>query len=72
MNKQKVDSLRAFFEAAELPKSPIRLDGNTVIESPADFVVGHLEYVEANFANRTAQPYYERLVKLRQIIEGNG
>lgn len=72
MNKAELESLKAFFEAAELPKSPIRLDGSTVIESPADFVVGHLEYVEANIANRTAQPYYERLVKLRQIIEGHG
>lgn len=71
MNKQDIDSLREFFEAAKLPESPIRLDGNTVIESPAEFVVGHLEYVEANLANRNAQPYYERLVKLRQIIEGH-
>lgn len=79
MTKSEFDELAEFYKAANLPYSPIRLDGNTVIESPADFVAGHLEFIEAKLLSdpeptksRLVKPYVNRLIKLRQIIEGNG
>ena len=70
MTTDQLNELEGFYNQVQLPTDPIRLDDATLIDSPQKFVEGHLEFVKANMMKpRLASPYYDRLFKLKIIIE---
>ena len=64
-----ITDMEDFFSEADLPETPIQLDVCTIIQSPKAFVHAHIEHLRANVGKFNSTPYYERLLKLRLIIE---
>jgi hypothetical protein len=56
-----------FFETITLPKE-IKLTEHETITDCQKFVNGHIEYLKAKSGNKTFLPYFERILKLYEIL----
>lgn len=65
----KIDELDEFFKKIELPDTPIQLDKSTKIVGFKKFIETHIATLRANSGKRTFLPYYERLIKLKELIK---
>jgi len=67
----KLNWLEDFFKNADIPDKEIQLDKCTRILNVDNFIKTHLRVLKAHSGNRTFLPHYERLIKLKEIIENN-
>jgi hypothetical protein len=65
----KLNELEDFFKNAEMPETPIQLDKCTRVLDAKNFIESHFIVLKAHSGNRTFLPYYNRLIKLKEIIE---
>jgi hypothetical protein len=64
-----ISELTTFFSIAKIPGGPIMLDECTKIINVGLFIESHLQTIKVNNGNKIYLPYYERLIKLKKIIE---
>jgi hypothetical protein len=65
-----VAELEEFFRTAKLPEPPIELfPGGPRIIHVETFVKSHLQAIKKHNGKKVYLPYYERLVKFKEIIE---
>ena len=60
--------VKDFLEGSELPKS-VRLEPAEVCFDVPKLVRNHLSALENNSGNRTFLPYYQRLMKIIEVIK---
>lgn len=63
-----IANLEKFFNSIELPKT-IELSKYEKINDVKLFVDSHIETLKFNTGNNRFLPYYERLLKLKNILE---
>jgi hypothetical protein len=63
-----IEELETFFNSANIPTQPIRLNQCCVINNPSLFISGHLATVKHNSGKRTFLPYLYRLEQFREIL----
>lgn len=63
------EKLNKLFYNIEIPETPIVLDETTTIMNPSLFIKSHISYIENNLTNSRFQPYLDRLLKLKKILE---
>jgi hypothetical protein len=70
INPWPIAELEEFFRDAKLPEGPINLPDTTmrIINVPL-FVKSHLSTIKKHNGNPTYLPYYERLVKFKELIQ---
>lgn len=66
-----VEAAAKFFKGRRLSKKPILLNPHTTILDPKEFVESSLSLIRARNGNETYRPYWERLKKLKKILESN-
>lgn len=66
-----VQTLKKFFDEYEHDGTPIQLDQCTVIQDMDVMVASHFRALEANSGVKTFLPYYDRLVKLYELLNQN-
>jgi hypothetical protein len=66
--KWEVEELEAFFKNRILPIDPIRLNQCEVITDVKKFIDSHLCIVKSNNGKIVFKPYFERLLKLKEIL----
>ena len=71
IKKWNIAELEDFFKTATLPRNPVKLNGCEVITNVAKFLNTHISIVKAHNGNSAYQPYYERLVTLKELISMN-
>lgn len=64
-----ISEIEQFFQSAMFLAEPIRLNQCTMINNIHKFIDSHLEIVKANNGNPTYEPYFNRLIKLKEIIK---
>lgn len=64
--KWDVDELEEFFK--DVPDQQIRLSSFEVIQSTKTFVQSHIDIIKHNNGNKTFEPYYNRLLNLKQLL----
>lgn len=64
--KWDIDELEAFFK--DVPDQQIRLSSFEVIQSTKTFVQSHIDIIKHNNGNKTFEPYYNRLLNLKQLL----
>jgi hypothetical protein len=66
-----IEELEAFFKNAKMPDPPIILypGSSARIVNLEIFVRSHLKTIKAHNGNKTYLPDYERLLRLKQLIE---
>jgi hypothetical protein len=64
-----IEDLESFFAKAKLPAGPVMLDGCTKIINVELFVSASLQTIKVHNGNKTYFPYYERLLRLKEIIK---
>jgi hypothetical protein len=69
-SKQRLFDVLSFFEKIDC-KIKVRLDKATLIEDVNKFSTNHLSFVKNNISNKSYRPYYERLVKLKNILNND-
>jgi len=69
MGTDEINELEQFFVESTLPDEPVKLDACTTITDCSLFVSGHLSIVNHSKSIQLAQPYYDRLLKLKEIME---
>jgi len=72
MKRWDVEAAAKFFEGRRYPKKPIQLDAASTITNPKKFVETNLAMATRNNGIETFRPYWERLKKLKKILEENG
>ncbi|GGK58920.1 BT4734/BF3469 family protein [Rufibacter glacialis] len=65
-----VEELESFFENASLPSESIQLLPWEKITDPQQFIRSHISYIKANNGKRSTLPHFERLTRLKAILEG--
>lgn len=67
MSKERptIDELEEFFATAEIKW----LSDCERIKAANKFIKSHLEYLKSNSGNKAYMPYYDRLVKIKKILE---
>jgi hypothetical protein len=68
VTSQQIDELETFFAKAKLPKT-IQLDAGLVIADIGQFVKSHINVLRLNFEKPIYAPFYDRLQKLKQLLE---
>lgn len=68
---KEISEIEAFFNTVKLPKEPIQLCKGTTILDCKRFIDNHLGNVKANKGKIRFKPYLERLLTLKNIINGN-
>jgi hypothetical protein len=63
-----IAGLEAFFEVANIPEGTVVLSSGEKIINVKLFIESHMRIIKLN-NGKTFQPYYERLIRLREIIE---
>jgi hypothetical protein len=63
-----VEGLEDFFNSTILPAQPVKIDVCGTITDVCLFVNSHIATAKANNGNRTYLPYFERLLKLKNIL----
>ncbi len=64
-----VPELKEYFSKKELPAT-LQVDrGNNIIDVKL-FVASHLRVIESNPDTKASKPFYDRLIELRNILEG--
>lgn len=58
-----------FFDSVVLPQDPIQIGPGETIFDVKKFVQSHIQTVRSNNGNEVYRPYYERLMKLKTILE---
>jgi hypothetical protein len=66
-NQPTLETLEKFFKETELPKQ-VGLNYCTVITDTEKFIESSFATLKSNSGNKTFMPYYERLVKLKEIL----
>jgi len=66
---KKLDELERHFKNSDIPKNQIRIDKCTVVLKPQQFIEAHIATLRGKSGNKTFMPYYERLVKFKNIID---
>jgi hypothetical protein len=64
-----VAELVTFFSIAKLPEAPVQLSECQTIVNVERFLSSHLETIKKHNGNKTYQPYYDRLILFKKIIE---
>ena len=64
-----IKQLEKFFATTELPTVHVRLDKCSTILDCTKMVETHLNVLKSNPKNPLFIPYYNRLIKLKQLIE---
>jgi hypothetical protein len=65
----KLDELEEFFKGVDLSKNPIYLDDCTKIVDISKFLESHFHVLRSNSGNKKMLPFYDRLVKMKNLIE---
>jgi len=63
----KLKDLEDFFKDKDFGSEEFQLDQCTLIQNQNQFVESHLRVLRANTGNKTAMPYYNRLVKFYKM-----
>ena len=66
-----INELEVWFNNTNLP-SEIILNGHTKIKNVDRMVKTHIAYLRNNSGNLNYMPYYERLLLVKELIEGAG
>lgn len=66
----KLDQLLESLHKYDLKRS-LQLDATTYIENVFDTVKSHEMYLKSNSSNKAYKPYYDRLLRILQKLEGN-
>jgi hypothetical protein len=69
--EEDLNEIEHFFEIAILPMEPIILDKCSTITDVPLFIKTHLSIVRAQKGNTRYQPYMDRLIQLKYIINQN-
>lgn len=64
-----IKALVAFFRANTVPNEPMVLDSGSIANDPQLIVASHLKFVARYRKKQVAKPYYNRLLKIRQVLE---
>lgn len=59
--------LETFFKGVDLPKH-VKLDGCVTIVYVEKFIDSHLSVIRTNKGNKTFKIYYDRLIKLKELL----
>lgn len=65
----KLDELEEYFKGVDLSKNPIQLDKTTKIVDISKFLDSHFTVLRDNSGNKTFMPFYDRLIKIKELIE---
>jgi hypothetical protein len=68
--RMSLPDLEQFFNSVSLPKE-VRLSQCETITDVKKFVRSHLDVLKANSGNPAYMPFYERLLKLKEILTKN-
>ena len=68
---QEIASIEEFFNNTNLPTKPIKPNAWSTITDCQKYIDSHLNVVKANNGKPTFQPYLERLIELKAILEKN-
>lgn len=68
---KEVEALKAFFEKTKQPGSGVKLSECETIADVSKFISTGIQMLSANVGNPTFNPYYNRLLKLKQLIQKN-
>lgn len=66
---EELQKLKEFFYNTQIPTTQISLDKATTIMNVNLFIKSHISFVENNLANSRFEPYLNRLLKLKEILE---
>jgi hypothetical protein len=61
--------LEAYFETAELP-TEYRINEGELVNDVPKFVTSHIRTIKANPGSRANDPFMDRLIKLKEQMEG--
>jgi uncharacterized protein DUF6371/uncharacterized protein DUF6965/zinc ribbon protein len=64
-----IAELEQYFREITLPTQPIKLNQCTTISDVSRFIESHLTIIRANNGKRDFQPFLDRLIELRNIVE---
>lgn len=68
MENSEIEALETFFASAELP-SQIQLTKWERVNDIPRFIAGHLATIKSHIGNKKFEPYFDRLVLLRKLLE---
>jgi hypothetical protein len=66
---KQIEELAAFFKDAKLPPT-IQLDAGSMITNLPTFIQSHLNVLRANPDRPITEPFYTRLLRLKELISG--
>jgi hypothetical protein len=69
MDATTLNELEQFYKTAVLPSWPIELEQGTKIADIPKMIESHFTVLRANPNNKTYEPFFDRLVRLREIIQ---
>jgi hypothetical protein len=69
--QQSIAELESYFDGAEIPTQPVKLNKCSTITNCTLFIESHFAAVKANNGNSTFLPYLNRLEQLKQVINTN-
>ena len=64
-----ITELYTFFEKAKVPEGPVKLGKGVTIINVRLFIESSLRTIKVHNGNKTFEPYYDRLLALKKIIE---
>jgi hypothetical protein len=64
-----IEEMESFFNKTNLPEGPVNLDKCTKIINVKLFIEASLQTIKVHNGNKTYYPYYERLLRLKEIIK---
>lgn len=69
LKKWDIENVESFFANMELPNETIKLNAWTTIIDIPKFIESHLEVAKAHNGIPVYKPYFERLLKLKEIFQ---
>jgi hypothetical protein len=64
-----IQEIIAYYKTAKLPKGVVKLDDYELIRDISLFVSSHISVIESNMGEKSKQPYLDRLLELKQILD---
>lgn len=66
-----IAKLENFFKNTPLPSAPVKLNPWTAIIDISLFITSHLEVIKLNNGIKNYEPYYTRLIELKNYLSSN-
>jgi hypothetical protein len=66
-----IEELEKFFKQCKLPEGEVQLNECAKIVNVERFLTSHLLAVKNHNGNKVYQPYYNRLIRFKEIIENS-